>query len=85
MNDQCLSTTKERLIGILEGLECQNIDDLIEKSPEHLRRVGMEIAKHAKVGAFHADFVTSLMKNHFGAKQDVKEQRHGNISTKDRG
>jgi len=42
---------KERLIALLEGLECQNIDELTEKSSEHLKVVGIEITKYAKIGA----------------------------------
>ena len=42
---------KAKLIALLEGLECQNIDRLIETSSEHLRTVGIMIAKYAKIGA----------------------------------
>ena len=42
---------KEKLIALLEGLECQNVDKLIEKSPEHLKAIGIEITKYAKIGA----------------------------------
>ena len=41
---------KEKLIALLEGLECQNIKELIEKSPEHLKIVGTVIAEYAKIG-----------------------------------
>ena len=42
---------KEKLIAILEGLECQEIPDLIEKSPEFLRKIAFEVTKYAKTGA----------------------------------
>jgi len=42
---------KAKLIALLEGLECRNIGGLIEASPEHLRTVGITIAKYAKIGA----------------------------------
>ena len=42
---------KERLRALLSGLECQHIEELIERSPEHLKDVGVEIAKYAKIGA----------------------------------
>jgi len=42
---------KAKLIALLEGLECRNIGELIETSSEHLRTVGITIAKYAKIGA----------------------------------
>jgi len=42
---------KTKLIALLEGLECQNIGRLIETSSEHLRTIGITIAKYAKIGA----------------------------------
>lgn len=42
----------KRLQALLEGLECQRIDDLIaDATPEMLRTIGAEIAKNAKIGA----------------------------------
>lgn len=42
----------KRLRALLEGLECQGIDDLIaDATPETLRAIGAEIAKSAKLGA----------------------------------
>ena len=42
---------KQKLIALLEGLECQQINKLIEKSPEHLKAIGIKIAKYTKIGA----------------------------------
>lgn len=42
---------KQKLIALLEGLECQDIPELVEKSCKHLHRVGEEISKYAKIGA----------------------------------
>jgi len=42
---------KQRLIALLEGLDCQKIPELVELSCAHLRKVGEEISKCAKVGA----------------------------------
>jgi len=42
---------KEKLVVLLEGLDCQNIDELIEKLPEHLKAIGITIAKYTKIGA----------------------------------
>jgi len=52
---------QKKLIALLEGLECQNINELMEKSPEHLKRIGMEISKHAWESIKHTDFITSLL------------------------
>ena len=42
----------KRLRALLEGLECQKIDDLIaDSTPDMLKAVGAEIAKAAKLGA----------------------------------
>ena len=42
----------KRLQALLEGLECQRIDELIaDATPELLRAIGAEIAKNAKLGA----------------------------------
>lgn len=41
----------ERLRALLEGLECEEIDNLMQQSPETLKAVGVEIAKAAKLGA----------------------------------
>ena len=41
---------KEKLIALLEGLECQNISELIEKSPEHLGFIGCALARVFKKG-----------------------------------
>jgi len=48
--DKSLTMYKERITALLEGLECQSIDELIEKSPEHLKIVGTAISKYAKIG-----------------------------------
>jgi len=42
---------KEKLIALLNGLKCRNIDALAEKSPELLEKIGKEIAKYARIGA----------------------------------
>ncbi len=42
---------KKRLIAMLEGLECLNIEELTKQSPEHLRGIAAEITKYAKIGA----------------------------------
>ena len=42
---------KEQLIALLEGLECQDIDKLLMRTPASFRMIGMEIAKYAKIGA----------------------------------
>lgn len=42
---------KSKLLALLEGLECQNTEDLLEKPPEYLKKIGSEIAKYAKIGA----------------------------------
>lgn len=44
-----INTTKEKLIALLKGLECQDIDELIEKSPEYFKRIGMEISQALKM------------------------------------
>ena len=41
---------KEKLIVLLKSLECQNIEELIEESPENLKAIGIEITKYAKIG-----------------------------------
>ena len=41
-----------RLIALLEGLECENIPDLLTKDPEYFRAIGREIFKYAQVGTF---------------------------------
>jgi hypothetical protein len=41
----------ERLRALLEGLECEEIDNLMQQKPEILRAVGVEIAKAARLGA----------------------------------
>ncbi len=40
-----------RLRAVLEGLECEDIDNLMLQSPETLKAVGVEISKAAKLGA----------------------------------
>ena len=42
---------QERLVALLQGLECKNIGELVTKPPETLRAVGAEIALAAKLGA----------------------------------
>jgi len=34
---------KEKLIALLEGLECREIDDLIEKPPEYIKEFGFSM------------------------------------------
>jgi len=41
----------KRLRALLEGLECEEIDRLVNERPEILRAVGAEIAKAARLGA----------------------------------
>lgn len=36
---------KERLIAILDGLECREIETLIEEPPELLKEVGQEMTR----------------------------------------
>jgi hypothetical protein len=50
-----------KLIALLEGLECENIPDLLTKDPEYFRAIGKEIAKYAKAGAF-SDLVSEMAK-----------------------
>ncbi len=42
----------ERLRALLEGLECEEIDNLMQQPPDTLKAVGVEIAKAAKLGAY---------------------------------
>jgi len=56
---------KTKLIALLEGFECQNIGRLIETSSEHLRTIGITIAKYAKIGA------ESDLKNISGAHKNA--------------
>ena len=42
---------EERLRALLEGLECEEIENLMQQRPEILRAVGVEIGKAAKLGA----------------------------------
>jgi len=46
---------KKRLIALLEGLECRNIDKLIEESPDVLYYVGEELTKYAKSAVIAID------------------------------
>jgi len=41
---------KEKLTALLEGFECSNINEIVEKTPGHLRTVGVEMAKYARIG-----------------------------------
>jgi len=40
---------KEKLIALLEGLECREIDDLIAKSPEFLKKFGFAMTVIIKI------------------------------------
>ena len=42
---------KEKLMTLLESLECQHIDALIEESLTYLETIGKTITKYAKIGA----------------------------------
>jgi hypothetical protein len=44
-------TYKEKLIALLESLECQNIESLIEDPIDHIKEIGCVITKYAKAGA----------------------------------
>jgi len=74
---------KEKLIVLLEGLECQNIEALIEKSPEHLRTIGIEIAKHAKVGA-QSDLSTIENEYNEIARRDFEREIYEQCDREDR-
>ena len=41
-----------KLIALLEGLKCENIPKLLNRSPEHFRVIGREISKYVQVGTF---------------------------------
>jgi len=43
---------KEKLIALLEGLECKNIDKLIEQDSKVLNSVGKEIALNVKTNDY---------------------------------
>jgi DNA polymerase III delta prime subunit len=43
---------KENLIALLEGLECNNIDKLIDQDPKILNAVGKEIALNVKTNDY---------------------------------
>lgn len=43
---------KEKLIAILEGLECNNIEELIERNSDVLNSVGKEIALNVKTNNY---------------------------------
>lgn len=45
------SNAEDRLRALMEGLEIRDIDNAIKASPEHCRRLGVEIATAAKLGA----------------------------------
>jgi hypothetical protein len=54
MNGTCPSACShsEQLRALLEGLECEQIDALIENAtPERCREIGQMIAAYAKAGA----------------------------------
>jgi len=42
---------KEKLILLLKALEVKEIKELIEQPPEYLAKIGVVIAKAAKIGA----------------------------------
>lgn len=42
---------KEKLILLLKSLEVQEIEELIEQPPEYLAKIGVVIARAAKLGA----------------------------------
>lgn len=50
----------EKLRAVLEGLECEEIDNLLTQKPETLRAVGAEIAKAARLGAHLYQAQTSI-------------------------
>lgn len=43
---------REKLVKLLEALECQNIEDLVERDEEVIENVGKEIALNAKNNAY---------------------------------
>ena len=51
---------KKRLIALLEGLECQHIDELIEESSEHLNVIGTEITKYMKLAIIRIDALNKI-------------------------
>jgi hypothetical protein len=41
---------REKLIALLEGLECKNVQKLVmEETPESLQKIGKEISRRAKI------------------------------------
>lgn len=46
---------KTNLIALLNGLECNNIYQLIDKNPEHLKAIGETITKYAKIGTLQKE------------------------------
>ena len=42
---------KEKLILLLKALEVKEIEELIEQPPEYLAKIGVVIARAAKIGA----------------------------------
>jgi ribosomal protein L12E/L44/L45/RPP1/RPP2 len=46
-----IEAENSRLRALLEGMEVQNIDDLLRETPELMRVLGAEIGKAAKHGA----------------------------------
>jgi len=65
---------KTKLIALLEGLECQNIGRLIETSSEHLRTIGITIAKYAKIGAESdtADIINAMYSDDERSVRDLE-------------
>jgi hypothetical protein len=51
LTTQPAAVPEERLRALLEGLECEEIENLMQQRPEILRAVGVEIGKAAKLGA----------------------------------
>lgn len=45
------ATSEARLRAVLEGMECQRIDELMKQEPEVLRTVGKGVAFAAKLGS----------------------------------
>ena len=59
---------KQKLIALLKALEVQDIEELIDKSTEHIIGVGLVISQAAKMGAKHLDASNQPLKseNHKG-------------------
>ena len=64
----------EQLKAFAEGLECQNIDEIMEASPEKLRKLGQLIAY---LGKRHSKALLTISKSgypsHFNSKESLVE------------